>query len=223
MTTQNTFATQQPSTCGYEDILSSTLLTPEETAMLFQRIELGDTDARQTVICRNLQLAFSVALQSAQKHNLLCEIEDLKQEAVIGLIRAVDTFNYRLRYRFPVYAVPRISRYVSNVISRIPHYIFIDDIPLEAYTMPLKNLKLSTQEDDPELAPQEHHREIVFSALSSPILTSNERHIIQRFYGIGCEQSPLHEVAKEVPCSLTKAKAMHCSALEKIRCIISDF
>ena len=68
------------------------LLTREDEARLAQAIEAGDKRARDKMIASNLRLAISIAKRYMNKG---CSFEDLIQESNVGLIKAVDRFDYR--------------------------------------------------------------------------------------------------------------------------------
>jgi len=77
------------------------LLTAKEEVELAQRIEQGDKAARDRMINSNLRLVVSVA---RRYQNRGLSLIDLIQEGVLGLIRAVDKFDWRRGYKFSTYA-----------------------------------------------------------------------------------------------------------------------
>lgn len=77
------------------------LLEPEEEIELAKRIERGDLEAKDLLINSNLRLVVSVARHYVGQGLTL---EDLVQEGMLGLIRAVEKFDYRKGYRFSTYA-----------------------------------------------------------------------------------------------------------------------
>ena len=80
---------------------TSKLLSREEEVMLAKRIEKGDKRAKDRMIESNLRLAISIAKKYARYGS---NLEDLIQEANIGLIKAVDKFDWRRGFKFSTYA-----------------------------------------------------------------------------------------------------------------------
>ena len=81
------------------------ILTNTEKEALFDLIEKGDKDARETFIQGNLRLVLSII----QRFNSSSEnVDDLFQIGCIGLIKALDNFNRTLGVKFSTYAVPMI-------------------------------------------------------------------------------------------------------------------
>jgi RNA polymerase primary sigma factor len=76
------------------------LLTAEEEIELAQRIERGDLAAKERMINANLRLVVSQA-RRYQGHGL--PMEDLVQEGMLGLIRAVEKFDWRRGFKFSTY------------------------------------------------------------------------------------------------------------------------
>jgi RNA polymerase primary sigma factor len=76
------------------------LLTAEEEVQLAQRIERGDLAAKERMINANLRLVVSQA-RRYQGHGL--PMEDLVQEGMLGLIRAVEKFDWRRGFKFSTY------------------------------------------------------------------------------------------------------------------------
>ena len=90
------------------------LLSAADELELARRIERGDLRARERMIEANLLLAVSVAKR--YRHSGM-PLPDLIQEGTIGLIRAVEKFDYRRGYRFSTYAVFRIREHVVRAVA----------------------------------------------------------------------------------------------------------
>src|ERR687884_522820 len=102
------------------------LLTAAEEVELAKRIEGGDQDAKDLMINSNLRLVVSIA-KKYQGHGL--SLLDLIQEGIIGLIRAVEKFDYRKGFKFSTYATWWIRQAVQRGVAnkartiRIPVHI----------------------------------------------------------------------------------------------------
>lgn len=111
----------------FHDISCSDLLTREEEIELAKRIEAGDDEARKKLIESNLRLVISIA-KNYNPNGM--SFMDIVQEGNIGLIRAVEKFDYRLGYKFSTYATWWIKQCINRAISnqsrtvRLPgHYV----------------------------------------------------------------------------------------------------
>jgi RNA polymerase primary sigma factor len=90
------------------------LLSREQEGDLAQRIERGDMDAREHLISANLRLVVSVAKK--YRGNGI-PLDDLIEEGNIGLMRAVNKFDYRKGYRFSTYATWWIRQAITRAID----------------------------------------------------------------------------------------------------------
>jgi len=87
------------------------LLTPAEEVELSQRIEKGDLEAKERMINSNLRLVVSVA-RKYQGQGL--PMGDLVQEGMLGLIRAVEKFDWRKGFRFSTYGTLWIRQAIQR-------------------------------------------------------------------------------------------------------------
>tara|TARA_B100000700_G_scaffold247491_2_gene276962 strand:- start:1558 stop:2292 length:735 start_codon:yes stop_codon:yes gene_type:complete len=98
----------------FKDVSRYDLLTREEEVILSQAIENGDLHARDRMIQCNLRLAISIAKKYSK---MGCDLEDLIQESNIGLMKAVDRFDWRRGFKFSTYASWWIRQSVSRHLS----------------------------------------------------------------------------------------------------------
>jgi len=90
------------------------LLTKEEEIELAKLIERGDEEAKERMINSNLRLVVSIA-KRYQGHGL--SLLDLIQEGIIGLMRAVEKFDWRRGFKFSTYATWWIRQAVQRGVA----------------------------------------------------------------------------------------------------------
>lgn len=90
------------------------LLTADEEVSLAQRIEQGDPVAKQELAEANLRLVVSIAKRYVGRG---MSFLDLIQEGNMGLMKAVDKFDYRLGFKFSTYATWWIRQAITRAIA----------------------------------------------------------------------------------------------------------
>lgn len=109
----------------FKSVGARPLLTREQEVDLAKKIEQGDDYARQVMIESNLRLAVSIAKKYSKYGSSL---EDLIQESNIGLIKAVEKFDWRKGFKFSTYACWWIKQSVirhltsDSTILKVPSH-----------------------------------------------------------------------------------------------------
>jgi len=107
-------ATQDPLKLYVRQIGDGPLLTPAEERELARRKDEGDEAAKRKLIESNLRLVMSI---TRNYMNAGVPLLDLIQEGNLGLIRAVEKFDYRMGYKLSTYATWWIRQAVTRAIA----------------------------------------------------------------------------------------------------------
>ena len=110
----DTFSTDDPVRMYLKEIGKVPLLTPEEEQDLARRMAEGDEEAKRRMAEANLRLVVSIAKRYVGRGMLFL---DLIQEGNLGLIKAVDKFDYTKGYKFSTYATWWIRQAITRAIA----------------------------------------------------------------------------------------------------------
>ncbi len=132
----------------------SELLTRQDESDLARRKDAGCLKAKQQLVQSNLRLVIHIAKQFAGRG---ANFMDLVQEGNVGLLKAVEKFNYKLGYKFSTYATWWIRQSIYQAFSehdrpiRLPGHV-IDSLNKLKRTWDNLSEQLDRQPTDEELA-----------------------------------------------------------------------
>ena len=110
----DSFATDDPVRMYLKEIGKVPLLTPEEEVELARKMSEGDEEAKRRMTEANLRLVVSIAKRYVGRGLLFL---DLIQEGNLGLIKAVEKFDYTKGYKFSTYATWWIRQAITRAIA----------------------------------------------------------------------------------------------------------
>ena len=188
------------------------LLTPEEEMDLSVRVAEGDEDAKNKLAESNLRLVVSIAKRYVGRGLLFL---DLIQEGNIGLMKAVDKFDYDKGYKFSTYATWWIRQAITRALAdqartiRVPVHM-VETINKMARIQRQLTLELNREPSEEELAEKmgitvEKVREVIKISqdpvsLETPIGEEDDSHLgdfVKDINAMTPEEYATNEILKE--------------------------
>lgn len=136
------------------------LLTAEEEKELAMKMEAGDMEAKKRLAEANLRLVVSIAKRYVGRGMLFL---DLIQEGNLGLIKAVEKFDYRKGYKFSTYATWWIRQAITRAIADQARTIRIPVHMVETINKLIRVSRQLLQELGREPTPEEIAKEMSMS------------------------------------------------------------
>lgn len=145
-------ATDDPVRMYLKEIGRVPLLTSEEEVSLAKRMSEGDDAARQKLVEANLRLVVSIAKRYAGRG---MQLLDLIQEGNLGLIKAVEKFDYTKGYKFSTYATWWIKQAITRALADQSRTIRIPVHMVETMNRVIRTSRQMMQELGREPKPEE--------------------------------------------------------------------
>ena len=144
--------TEDPVRMYLKEIGKVPLLTSDEEIELAKRIELGDEEAKQRLAEANLRLVVSIAKRYVGRG---MQFLDLIQEGNLGLIKAVEKFDYKKGSKFSTYATWWIRQAITRAIADQARTIRIPVHMVETINRVIRTSRQLLQELGREPSPEE--------------------------------------------------------------------
>ena len=153
----DTFSTDDPVRMYLKEIGKIPLLTPDEETELAKRMADGDEEAKRRMAEANLRLVVSIAKRYVGRGLLFL---DLIQEGNLGLIKAVEKFDYTKGYKFSTYATWWIRQAITRAIADQARTIRIPVHMVETINKVIRVSRQLLQELGHEPSPEEIAKEM---------------------------------------------------------------
>ena len=145
-------STEDPVRMYLKEIGNVPLLSTEEEVALAQRVEAGDESAKKQLIEANLRLVVSIAKKYVGRG---MPFLDLIQEGNMGLMKAVDKFDYSKGFKFSTYATWWIRQAITRGIADTGRTILVPVHMVETINKTLRMTRTLLQELGREPTPEE--------------------------------------------------------------------
>lgn len=194
-------------------------LSLEEEKEAFEKMKQGDKKAREKLISHNLRLVAHIV----KKYTYSLEADDLLSVGTIGLIKAIDTFDYDKKVQLSTYAARCINNEILMLIrSNKKHKNVVSLNSLTSNNEDDKDLELKDvlASDDEEIFMQVENNLIMqkIKNIISSKLDDREQVVIKLRYGIDCDRALTQkEVAQELGISRSYISRIENKTLKVIK------
>ena len=194
-------------------------LTEEEERDLFERMKHGDEKAREKLISHYLRLVAHIV----KKYTNSLEADDLLSVGTIGLIKAIDSFDYNKKVKLSTYAARCVSNEILMLIrANKKHKNVVSLSSLTSNNDEDKDLELQDvlASDDDEIFEQVEKNMMMqkIKRVIATKLTEREQNVVKLRYGIDCARSfTQKEVAEQLGISRSYISRIENKTLAAIR------
>jgi RNA polymerase primary sigma factor len=194
-------------------LLRHRVLSHEEQVELAKRVAQGDERARREMVAANMRLVF----HWAKRYQSMAEMDDLIQEGTLGLIRAVDKFEWERGFKFSTYATWWIRQALQRAVEKNQSAGVSLDQPVgEDETTTLGELAAGEDPGYEQRVETELDREAVRKALSN--LPEDQRKVVTLRFGLdGGAPASLEEIARKLGLGIRRVRRIEREALGKLR------
>ncbi len=199
-------------------------LSAEEEKEMLKRYKLGDMEAKNILIEKNMRL---VAHMIKKYHSRERDAEDLISVGTIGLIKAIQSFDADKNIRLATYAAKCIDNELLMMLRAEKKHLrevsMYDSIGMDKEGNEIQIIELVGEENvdvvDDYLFAQ---RILCLKEKMKEVLTDREYEIIIKRYGLLGEEFTQNEIAKELQISRSYVSRIEKKALEKLKKLLEQ-
>lgn len=198
-----------------EELKKIKLLSQEEERSLWIMISDGDAEARSKLIINYQPLVFKTAMSFNVSRE---QVMELVQEGMVGLMEAVEKFDYKRGIAFSLFAMHRIR---GRMLDYLKDCSFKDELCLDYQLTETDTLldRLATSEAGPEEIAEENFLVAKVRQMMNR-LPEKEQKTLE---GIYLEEMTPGSVAKKIEVSQTHVYRLHKQGVKRIRGMLSKF
>lgn len=193
-------------------------LTEEEERELFSKYKSGNESAKNELITRNLRLVAHIIKKFNPQSR---EADDLISIGTVGLIKAIESFDYNKGNRLATYAARCIENEILMYVrsnKKVKSEVYLQDpIGVDREGNEICLMDVLGTESDAVLDEVENKISIkkLYSVIEK-VLEGKEKLIIKLRYGLSCEPQTQREIAKTLGISRSYVSRIEKKALKKL-------